>query len=102
MPGISDMLDMCFEAVELGFQIQADFWDEFGVFPTFMLMFVAATFFRYIILRMYGAGAAGASDSVVAAARSESAKASAQENYRRSIKLSEKRAQINRAYHRRK
>lgn len=102
MPEISDFFDMIFSSIEFGFLIQADFWDAFGFFPTFILVFVAATFFRYIVLRMFGAAEAGASDSIVSSARADSAKASAQENYRRSIKLSERRAQINRAYRRRR
>lgn len=64
MPDISDFFDMIFSSIEFGFQIQADFWDAFGFFPTFILVFVAATFFRYVILRMFGAAEAGASDSI--------------------------------------
>lgn len=65
MATLVDFFEMIFHAIEFVFQIQADFWDEFGVFPTFMLMFIAAVFFRYIILRMFGAVSAGASDSVI-------------------------------------
>lgn len=64
MATLADFFEMIFHAIEFVFQIQADFWDEFGVFPTFMLMFIAAVFFRYIIMRMFGAASAGASDSV--------------------------------------
>lgn len=63
--GLSSAWSIVFASIQAAFGWQAAFWDEFGVLPTFLLVFIGATFFRYIILRMFGAGAAGASDSVV-------------------------------------
>lgn len=39
------------------FNIQGAIWDQFGVLATFLLVFVAATFFRFIVVRLFGAGA---------------------------------------------
>lgn len=62
--GLSSAWVMVFGAIQAAFGWQAAFWVEFGVLPTFLLVFVGAVFFRYIVLRMFGAGAAGASDDV--------------------------------------
>lgn len=67
--GLSSAWLLVFGAVQAAFGWQSAFWDEFGVFPTFILVFVGAVFFRYIIARMFGAGATGLSDSVREARR---------------------------------
>lgn len=61
---LSDVFSLVISSIQSIFAIQGSLWDEIGVFPTFMLVFVSAVFFRYIILRMFGAGSAGASDSI--------------------------------------
>lgn len=63
--GLSSAFSLVYYGIHYMFEVQAAFWDEFGVFPTFILVFVAAVFFRYIVLRMFGAAEAGASDSIV-------------------------------------
>lgn len=65
--GLSSAWSIVFASVQAAFGWQAAFWDAFGVLPTFLLVFVGATFFRYIVLRMFGAGSVGASDSVISA-----------------------------------
>lgn len=62
---LSDVFSLVISSIQSIFAVQGSLWDEIGVFPTFMLVFVSATFFRYIVLRMFGAGVAGASDSVI-------------------------------------
>lgn len=62
--GLSSAWLMVFGAIQAAFGWQSALWDEFGVLPTFLLVFVGVTFFRFVVLRMFGAGAAGASDDV--------------------------------------
>lgn len=63
--GLSSAWLIVFTSIKAAFGWQATFWDEFGILPTFLLVFVGATFFRFIVMRMFGAAAVGVSDSVV-------------------------------------
>lgn len=64
MIGISDFFSLVLSAIQSIFSIQGRLWDEWGVFPFFMLVFIGFTFYRFVIQRMFGAAVDGASDSV--------------------------------------
>ena len=66
----SEAFDMVESAILFMFNLQGVIWDQYGVLATFLLVFVAATFFRFVVVRMFGAGAdAVASDMVDTRAR---------------------------------
>lgn len=60
----SDAFAMVLDAIAAAFQWQSDFWNGFGVLPSFLLVFMGFTFYRLVISRFTG-GYDGASDSVV-------------------------------------
>lgn len=47
------------------FQVQGQLWDKFGVFASFMLVFVGALVFRFIVNRMFFGGEGIGADSAM-------------------------------------
>lgn len=58
-----DAFDLVMQSLVEMFDLQADLWDYWGVFPTFIFVFVGFTFYRLVISRFSG-GFSGASDGV--------------------------------------
>ena len=52
-------------AIQSIFQVQGQLWDRFGVFASFMLVFVGALVFRFIVNRMFFGGEGVGADIAV-------------------------------------
>lgn len=60
----SDAFALVLDTIAAVFQWQTDFWNGFGVLPTFLFVFMGFTFYRLVISRFTG-GYSGSSDSVI-------------------------------------